>query len=57
MIVTPAELPATTEAGVPLSVRVAAAAAVTSIAPLVPLIVPVPVSAAVTVCEPTVVSV
>ena len=49
-----AVVPAVTEAGVPLTVRVAAAAGLTVIPALVPLIEPVTVSVAVRVREPTV---
>ena len=52
--VTLAEVPAVTEAGVPVSSRVAAAAGFTVIPALVPVIEPVPVSVAVTVREPAV---
>ncbi len=46
--------PEVTDAGVPVSASVAAAAGLTVIAPLVPVIVPVTVSVAVTVREPAV---
>ncbi len=55
--VTEAVVPAVTEAGSPESTRVEAAAGLTVIAALVPVIVPVTVSVAVIVCEPTVFSV
>ncbi len=51
---TEAVVPAVTEAGVPESVSVAAAAGLTVIPALVPVIVPVTVSVAVTVRLPTV---
>ena len=57
MTVTPAELPAVTEAGVPERTSVVAAAGLTVTAEVVPVIVPVTVSVAVTVCEPAVFSV
>ena len=50
-------VPAVTEAGVPVTTRVEAAAGLTVIAALVPVIEPVTVSVAVSVCEPTVFSV
>ena len=50
--VTLAVLPAVTEAGVPSTVSVAAAAGLTVIPALVPVIEPVTVSVAVSVCEP-----
>ena len=52
--VTFAEVPAVTEAGVPVRARLAAAAGLTVIAALVPVIVAVTVSVAVTVLEPAV---
>ena len=52
--VTEAVVPAVTEAGVADSVRVAAAAGLTVMPALVPVIEPVTVSVAVTVLEPTV---
>ena len=55
--VTLAELPAVTEAGVPVSAKLAAAAGLTVIDGLVPVIVAVTVSVAVTVREPAVWSV
>ena len=55
--VTEPVVPAVTEAGVPESVNVAAAAGLTVIPALVPVIVPVTVSVAVTVREPAVFSV
>ena len=54
---TEAAVPAVTEAGVAVRVRWVAAAGVTLMFELVPVIVPVTVSVAVTVCRPTVVSV
>ena len=50
-------VPAVTEAGVPSTVSVAAAAGLTVMPALVPVIVPVTVSVAVTVREPAVFSV
>ena len=55
--VTLAVVPAVTEAGVPFTVSVEAAAGLTVMPPLVPVIEPVTVSVAVSVCEPTVFSV
>ena len=52
--VTEAGLPAVTEAGVALRVRVAAAAGLTVIVELLPLIEPLPVSVAVSVWLPAV---
>ena len=52
--VTEPVVPAVTDAGVPESVSVAAAAGLTVIPALVPVIVPVTVSVAVTVREPAV---
>ncbi len=55
--VTDAALPAVTVAGLPDSTRVEVAAGLTEIDELVPVIEPVTVSVAVTVCEPAVFSV
>ena len=54
---TDAALPAVTEAGLPESASVEVAAGLTAIEDVVPVIVPVTVSVAVTVCDPAVFSV